>query len=115
MKLRSILNQIIFERINLSVGHDYEDVKLFYDTMKTTPDKEAYDISYKNMHGKTNPFPKRTWAYYKWYTFYPNTTDSRDPNYEFLAKKNISIRKRVANQAEKIHPDIYVNPGDDDI
>lgn len=121
MKLLNIFKQIVKEYIVTSNYGDYEiadplspeeaikkypDVKEFYDTMNTTPEREVYDIDPFKM-GNINPFKKNTWAYYKWYTFYKL-------NGEDNCKKNITLRKRAANAATKIYPDVEVYFGDDD-
>tara|TARA_B110000503_G_scaffold121007_1_gene184193 strand:- start:1618 stop:1986 length:369 start_codon:yes stop_codon:yes gene_type:complete len=121
MKLLNIFKQIVKEYVVTSNYGDYEivdllspeeaiekyyDVKEFYDTMNTTPKREVYDIDPSKI-GNINPFRKGTWAYYKWYTFYK-------PNREDNCKKNLTLRKKAANAAEKIHPDVEVYFGDDD-
>lgn len=127
MKLLDIFKQIVKEYLVPTSYGDYEgyfeiaeplspeeaiekypDVKEFYDVMNTTPKREVYDIDPFKM-GNVNPFKKNTWAYYKWYTFY-KPDNWRENN----CKKNITLRKKAARAAEKIHPDVEVYFGDDD-
>ena len=99
------------------LAKEHSDVKLFFDTIGVPPENADkvwlyfYDNS-KTLINKSNPFEKGTWPYYIWYIYWLEFVKYSD-NYE-ECKKNRSLRRKYAKLAEKIHPEISIEYGDDD-
>lgn len=91
------------------------DVKLFFDKLDIKPGKGAIQNYFynnkENLKTKQNPFKRGTWSYHVWNVYWLEYISESDDE---ECRKIITLRKRSASAANKIHPNIYVSFGDDD-